>query len=374
MKQELIKVSIRDLFNGYKNKNDEGVFAYNGNLTLRPMYQREFIYNEKESALVIDTIIHGCCINLFQWAKKDDGKYECVDGQQRSISICEFVNNTYSIMYNNQPNYFYNLPKDLQEKILNYELTINLITGTNDEIKDWYKRINIPGKSHTEQEIRNASYCGPFLEILKKWLSKPNGIGAKEFMDYINGSPIRQDFLETCLTWYTCDIDTNIKDYDKNICTYMAKNVNNIDEAKNFRDFLKNVLTWVKKTFPNYRKEMKGLDWGFLYKKCKDNKYNSKEMEQKIVSLILDDEISSNKGIYLYLLLEDEKYLSKRTFDFSIKRTVYTKQNGICPDCGQHFEIEEMEGHHIIPWISGGKTVEENCLMICKKCHAKRNA
>ena len=377
MQQERIEKTVREIFNGYVNNYVDGAFALDGNLELRPKYQREFRYSLSQSASVIYTILK-CdvigSIGKMHWADLGNGKYQCIDGQQRSISICEFLRGGFSIIYNNTPQYFENLPEDVRNKILNYKIEIQKIIGTEDEIYEWYLIINQHGEKQTPQEMRNASYCCESLEILKRQLSKPKCPGIEAWKDYISGDSIKQEFLEEILKWFSCDINTNPKDYDLNIRSEMAK-IKLIGDEESYRvlNFAKDVRDWILKTFIKYRKEMKGLPWGFLYKICKDNVYDPNELEQKINALMVDDEITANKGIYLYVLLGDAKYLNQRAFDYSIKRKVYEKQGGICPHCKNHFELEQMEGHHIKPWVAGGKTIEENCEMVCKKCHSEMN-
>ena len=137
--------------------------------------------------------------------------------------------------------------------------------------------------------------------------------------------------------------------------------------------YFRSVTDWVVNTFVKYRKEMKGLDWGFLYNRFKDQIFDTAALEKEIAELMADDDVTSKKGIYPYILTRQEKYLSVRTFDNRMKRTAYEKQNGICKKCGQKFEIEQMEADHITPWSKGGKTIAENCQMLCKECNRKKS-
>ena len=88
---------------------------------------------------------------------------------------------------------------------------------------------------------------------------------------------------------------------------------------------------------------------------------------------MLDEDVTSKKGVYTYLLTGDEKYLNIRLFSDSQKREAYERQNGICTKCGKHFEINEMEGDHITPWHDGGKTIADNCQMLCIDCNRRKS-
>ena len=118
---------------------------------------------------------------------------------------------------------------------------------------------------------------------------------------------------------------------------------------------------------------MKGVDWETLYNTYKDNKYNTNEIEEKTKKLVLDDDVTKKSGIYPYILSRQEKHLSIRAFSDSIKQKVYEKQKGICKKCKEHFELSEMEADHITPWHEGGKTIEENCQMLCKEDNRRKS-
>ena len=134
------------------------------------------------------------------------------------------------------------------------------------------------------------------------------------------------------------------------------------------------VIDWINRLFPTYRKEMRGIDWGILYNKYKDNSYNSDKLEEQVKSLMMDDDVTNKKGIYSYVITGDEKHLNIRSFTDSQKREAYERQNGICPLCKNNFEINEMEGDHITPWIEGGKTSSENCQMLCRDCNRRKSS
>lgn len=356
MKIELHEIKIRDLIVGYIDNQDEGVYAYNGKLNIRPKYQREFVYKDAQRDAVIDTVQKNFPLNVMYWVKNDD-EYEVLDGQQRTISICQYVTGEYSI----NARAWHNLTSDEKDKILDYTLMIYFCEGTDSEKLAWFKIINIAGEKLTDQELRNAVYTGSWLTDAKKYFSKNNCAAYNLGKDYINGIANRQEILETAISWIN---DGKIEDY-------MSKNQNE-PNANELWLYFQNVISWIKVVFPSYRKEMKGLPWGELYNKFGSVKYDSVKLEELIKKLMIDDEVTKKSGIYLYLLTKDEKYLSIRVFSESQKRAGYEKQNGICPNCKEHFDIVEMEGDHITPWSEGGKTDTENLQMLCRDCNRRK--
>jgi len=351
MNIQLKEITVRELTNGYEDNENDGVVGYGGKLDIRPAYQREFIYKDHQRNAVIDTVIKDFPLNLMYWSVRKDGNYEVIDGQQRTISISQFVEGDFS--FNDR--YFHNLQSDEQQQILDYKLMIYLCSGEDSEKLDWFETINIAGEELTDQELKNAVYSGPWVSDVKRYFSK-NGCAAYEIGGgYLNGSAIRQDYLETAIKWIS---NNNIKDY-------MAKNQQKVN-ANELWLYFQNVINWVKVVFPKYRKEMKGIEWGVLYNEFSERDYDSKKLEEKVSLLMEDEDVGSKKGIYTYILTGKEKYLNVRAFSKNQKRESYEKQEGICPVCQNHFEIEEMEGDHITPWHEGGKTVAENCQMLCK--------
>ncbi len=355
-----VKITVRELTNGYVDNEEGGVFAYGGKLNVRPPYQREFIYGEKERYAVIDTVLLGYPLSIMYWSVNEDGTYEIIDGQQRTVSICQYVVGG-DFSYNFK--YFENQPADIQEKILNYELSICLCTGTDSEKLEWFKRINIAGKELTEQELRNAVYHGPWVSDAKRYFSRNKGPAQKIGGDYLNGTAIRQNYLETAIDWVS----------KGNIEIYMGKHQQD-PTAVALWNYFQNVISWVEATFPKKRPIMKGVEWGFLYNKYGENVYDPAELEKRISQLILDDDVTNKKGIYPYLFTGDEKYLSIRAFTPAQKIAAYERQGGICPICGNHFEFEEMEGDHITPWIEGGPTTADNCQMLCRSCNRHKSS
>lgn len=352
MKIELKAISIKDVVEEYVNDDEEGVVGYKGKLNIRPKYQREFIYKDKQRDAVIETIRKDFPLNVMYWVKNKDGTFEVMDGQQRTISFCEYVAGKFSFKFQ----YFHNLEKDEKEQILNYKLMIYFCEGTDKEKLDWFKTINIAGEKLTDQELRNAIYSGTWLTDAKRHFSKTNCPAYNLASDYMSGSPIRQDYLETTIDWIS----------KGKIEEYMAKNQNK-PNANELWLYFQNVISWVKVIFPKYRKEMKGVPFGVLYNEFKNKEFDPKEIEKEITELMLDEDVTKKSGIYIYVLTRNEKYLSIRTFTDKQKREAYERQKGICPKCKKHFEIEEMEADHIKPWSKGGHTTSENCQMLCQQ-------
>ena len=358
MEIKLQEITIRELAEGYQDNNEGGVIGYGGRLNIRPPYQREFIYKDKQRDAVINTITKNFPLNTMYWSVRNDGNYEIIDGQQRTISVCQYVNGDFSF----NKLYFHNLPSDKKEQILNYKLTIYLCSGTDSERLDWFRTINIAGERLTDQELRNAVYAGPWVTDAKRYFSKTGcpayGIGS----DYLNGSPIRQDYLETAIKWISND---NIEDY-------MAQHQHDQNAAALWRYF-QDVITWVSTTFTKKRRFMKGVEWGTLYNTYKDKKFDTDKIEKETARLILDDDVTKKSGIYPYILTGKESYLSIRSFTDAMKQKVYERQKGKCKVCGEKFDITDMEADHITPWHLGGKTNENNCQMLCKEDNRRKS-
>jgi len=362
MEIELHEILVRDVVNGYEDNNENGVVGFGGNLDIRPPFQREFVYNDKQRDAVINTVMNKFPLNVMYWEDKGDGTYNMIDGQQRCLSICKYVNGDYSI----NSRFFHNLTNAEQEKILNYPLMIYFCKGTDKEKLDWFEVINTYGEKLNEQELRNAIYTGEWLTDAKKHFSKNGCVAYSISEKFMNGTPIRQDYLETTLKWISSKDNKEIEDY-------MAEHQHDSD-ANELWMYFQTVIDWINRLFPTYRKEMRGIDWGILYNKYKDHSYNSDKLEEQVKSLMMDDDVTNKKGIYSYVITGDEKYLNIRSFTDSQKREAYERQNGICPICKNHFDINEMEGDHITPWIEGGKTSSDNCQMLCRDCNRRKSS
>lgn len=360
MNIDLKEISVRELTQGYKDSQESGVVGYGGKLDIRPPYQREFIYKEQQRNAVIDTVMKGFPLNVMYWAVKEDGTFEIIDGQQRTISLCQYVEGDFSV----GGLYFHNQQKDIKEKFLDYKLTVYQCSGSDSEKLDWFKTINIAGEKLTNQELRNAVYSGSWVTDAKRYFSR-NGCPAYGIAgDYLNGSAIRQDYLETAIKWISND----------EIEIYMGKHQHDPNALALWQYFL-NIFTWVEGTFTKKRKkEMKGVDWGNLYNEFKDKIFDAKKLEEEIRDLMMDDDVVNKKGIYPYVLTRDEKHLNIRAFTDSQKRKAYERQKGICPVCKNHYEYEEMQGDHITPWSQGGKTIDSNLQMLCADDNRRKSA
>ena len=349
MKIELKEISVRELTEGYENNEDAGVFGYGGKLDIRPPYQREFIYKDKQRDAVINTVMKGFPLNVMYWAVREDGNFEVIDGQQRTISICQYVDGDFA--FNNR--YFHNLKDDEKEQILNYKLMVYLCSGPDSEKLEWFRTINIAGEKLTEQELRNAVYSGSWVTDAKRYFSKNSCAAYNIGGDYLTGTAIRQDYLETTIKWISND----------DIEGYMATNQHK-PNANPLWLYFQSVIAWVQSTFPTYRNEMKGVAWGTLYNSFKDVELDANKLEVEISKLMEDEDVTNKKGIYSYVLDRRERSLNIRAFSPNQKREAYERQKGICPACKEKFDIDKMEGDHITPWHEGGKTSAANCQKI----------
>ena len=377
MEIKLHEITVRDVFNGYYNNEATGqVVAFGGKLNVRPAYQREFVYDDKKKVAVMNSVLSQFPLNVMYWSDNGDGTYEMLDGQQRTISICEWLDNSYSIFANsNSPTtpYYAHTSQEITNKVLNYKLMIYICKGTDTEKLDWFKIINIAGEKLTEQELRNAIYTGAWLSDAKKYFSKNQCVAYKIGELYMSGSPIRQDYLETVLSWIASAEGKTIEEY-------MAEHQHDT-HATPLKQYYKSVIDWVELTFPKYRsKLMKGLEWGLLYNEYGKNVYNPNALEAEIVELLKDDDVTRQKGVYEYLLSgkTKERALSIRQFTENERRTLYERQGGICPLCKAEgktkiWSIEEMHADHITPWSRGGHTTLDNGQMLCADCNRKKS-
>ena len=366
------KITVAELCKNYKDDGDGGVYAYDGKLTVRPAYQREFVYKDKQRDAVIDSIRKEYPLNVMYWSKTDDDTYEVLDGQQRTISICQYVNKDYSINHR----FFHNLTDSEQKQLLEYELTVYICEGTDKEKLDWFRIINIAGEVLTHQELLNATYTGPWLADAKRYFSKRNCVASQMADGYMKGNPIRQEYLEKVLKW--------IADRDglDNGQAYMAKHQENND-ASDIWLYYQTVINWAKMLFPTKRPKINAVqDWGLLYNKYHNNKYNPNDLEKEIQRLLMDDDVTKKDGIIPYLLSEkkntDEKVLNIRVFTEAQKMKAWEKQGHKCPLCQRkgietEYPFEEMHGDHKKPWSKGGPTTDDNLWMLCRECNLEKS-
>lgn len=377
MKITPIQVTIADLTKNYKDNGDDGVYGYNGRLTIRPNYQREFIYKDKQRDAVVDSVMKGRPLNVMYWSKTGPDTYEVLDGQQRTISIAQYVNRAFPVKVNGNDKFFHNLTDNEKNEILDYKLTIYVCEGSDTEKLEWFRIINIAGEVLTAQELLNATYTGPWLSDAKNYFSKRNCVAGQMADGYIKGNPIRQEYLEKALLW--------ISDRDKLTSgqMYMAAHQHDID-ANDLWLYFQSVINWAKMLFPNKRKGViDAQDWGLLYNKYHAKQYNSNTLENDIKNLLMDDDVTKKAGIIPYVLSDrtkhDEKYLSLRAFTPAQKMRAYERQGHKCPFCvangiDKEYAFEEMQGDHIIPWSQGGHTTDDNLQMLCQKCNNSKSA
>ena len=370
-------ITIKDICEGfvYNEYEGKGLFGLSGKLTIQPEYQRNYIYADgKKDIAVIDSILKGYPLGLIYFNKTPNGKLEVLDGQQRITSFGRFVTGKFAIKdTHGMEQYFSGLASDLQNKILQTKLLIYECEGTESEIKEWFKTINIAGIPLNEQELLNAIHSGEFVTKAKEEFSNSQNAHIQKWSAYISGSVNRQDFLHCALDWVSRG----------NISEYMSRHRHdtNILELKSY---FNSVIDWISTVFIDVEKEMKGLEWGDLYERYHKNSYNPNEVSDRLKELYADFFVKNKKGIYEYILggEQDKKLLEIRIFDEPAKQTVYKAQSteaiakgcSNCPLCAlgndsnrnKIWKLSEMEADHVTAWTNGGSTDISNCQMLCK--------
>ena len=371
--------TIKEIVEGfvYNEFEGKGLFGLNGKLTIQPEYQRNYIYasdNGKKEVAVIESILKGYPIGLIYFNKIGKDKFEVLDGQQRITSIGRYITEKFAVKdENGMEQYFSGISKDKQEIIMQAKLLIYECEGTESEIKEWFKTINIAGVPLNEQELFNAIYSGPFVTLAKAEFSNSQNSNIHKWGAYINGHVNRQDFLARALDWVSkCKIDDYMSRHRKDT---------NIDELK---DYFNEVIDWVSKIFTDVESEMKGLEWGKLYEKYHNKKYNTKKISEAVHRLYADPYVKNRRGIFEYILggEKDTKLLDVRIFDDATKKAVYTiqtdkakkEEKSNCSYCAighsvnknKIWRIDEMDADHVSAWSKGGATDIKNCEMLCK--------
>lgn len=408
------KLTVRELVDGYINAEVRNcVIGFGGLLDIRPEYQRAFIYDPDQKQAVIKTVFKDFPLNVMYWAvnRNDNGDatYEVLDGQQRTLSICEYVygqdgrGNGFGVNLRggDTSQSFANLTEEEQKQILDYELDVYLCEGTEDEKLDWFETINIAGEKLTKQELRNATYHGPWVNSAKSIFSAEKGKGVvlanmngglqgkKEQLLNDSGDHAweRQGYLETAIKWIAeTNADKlepliNAKKKNKTDALIEAYMQDNKDKpnAKELYEYFESVIKWVRKTFIVYRKEMKGLNWHILYNQYGNKEYDAEKLESEIAELMADIEVTNKKAIYEYVLsdrgIDVERELNTRSFKNNkemknVVAAVYHMQGKKCPLCVKNgvmdeYALEKMEADHIKPWSKGGRTEFENCCLLC---------
>lgn len=383
MKINLMKLKVRDLVQGYyEDAATSKVSAWNGNLDVRPEYQREYVYDDKQRDSVINTVLHGFPLNIMYFVDRGENvegaRYEVLDGQQRIISICRFKTlSALSVKLpaptggSNAVN-FPNLFDEQQEAFLDYELQVYVCEGTEKEKIEWFEVINIAGEKLEKQEIRNAVLHSAWLTDAKSAFSRRNGAVNKKYGKYFSGDVIRQKYLETAFRWNADAEGIQDKDIETAIRRYMM-NHSSDKNADALWKYIENVFDWVEKTFGKFDKTMNGVEWGYLYNKHKDDSLDPVEIQKQIETLMADDEVQKKSAIYEYILTGEKKVLNLRSFSEKDKITMYKRQKGLCAICGKPFDIKDMRGDHVIPWSKGGVTDISNGQMLCVTCNLAKS-
>lgn len=377
--------TIGDICKGfqYNEYEGKGLYGLSGRLTIQPEFQRHYLYAEhggKKEVDVIQSVLNGYPLGLIYFSKVGDDKYEVLDGQQRITSLGRFITEKFAwIDADGRPWYFTALNKDEREKFLNTKLLIYICEGTEKEIKDWFRTINIVGIPLNVQETLNAVYSGPFVSKAKEEFSNSNNNFIKKWSCFIPGTAKRQDFLHTALAWISKDTGDN-----KRIEDYMAAHRYE-DSIQEMKAYFTSVIDWITSVFDFVpEKEMCGLKWGELYEKYHNNAYNPAEVAAKVRELYESFFVKDKKGIYEYVLggCREPRLLNVRVFDDPVKKAVYAHQTeaakaeGVsnCPycaighdsNCQRIWKLEEMDADHVTAWSKGGSTDIENCQMLCK--------
>ena len=373
------EITVKDICEGfvYNELEGKGLFGLSGKLTIQPEYQRNYIYASdggKKEAAVIESVLKGYPIGLIYFNKVSDNKLEVLDGQQRITSLGRFVTDKFAIKdENNMEQYFGGMAKDKKGRILETQLLIYECEGTESEIKEWFKTINIAGVPLNDQEFLNAVYSGPFVTLGKEEFSNSQNANIQKWSAYISGSANRQEFMERALDWVS----------KGDIAGYMSGHRfdKNITELKKY---FNSVIDWVSSVFTDVENEMRGLEWGRLYEEYHKKAYNPSEVSAEVQKLYADPYVNNRKGIFEYILggSVDTKLLEVRVFDEATKKAVYAKQTAKakkegesnCPLCAighdanksKIWNFAEMDADHVTAWSKGGKTASKNCQMLCK--------
>ena len=379
MKAERKIYTVEEICKGftYNEAEGKGLFGLSGRLTIQPEYQRNYLYAEQNGAreiAVIESVLKGYPIGLLYFNKVDDNRLEVLDGQQRITSLGRFLTRKFAIEINGMQQYFDYMPEDLKEKILKTELLVYECEGTESEIKEWFKTINIVGLPLEEQEILNAVYCGSFVTLAKEVFSNSQNANVNKWSAFLRGNVKRQAYLHAALDWVSRG----------NISDYMSRHRYD-DNIREMQTYFDSVIDWASGVFENVEKEMCGLPWGELYERYHKNPYDPKAVAAKQRALYEDFYVKNKRGIYEYILggCIDTRLLEIRCFDEPTKKAVYARQTAAaqaagvsnCPHCAMMpsggnrtkiWRLAEMDADHVTAWSKGGATDINNCQMLCQ--------
>jgi hypothetical protein len=379
MKTTLERYTVEEISDGfiYNEFEGKGLFGLSGRLTVQPEYQRNYIYADgKRDVAVIESLLKGYPLGLIYFNKVTDSKFEVLDGQQRITSFGRFVTGKFAIKdENGMEQYFSGLATDKQKKILKAELLVYECEGTESEIKEWFKTINIAGIPLNIQELLNAVYSGPFVSCGKEEFSNSLNSNIQKWSAYVSGTANRQDFWERALEWISKGKD--------NIGKYMSLHRFDSDISE-VKTYFNSIIDWVSSVFPNVENEMRGLEWGRLYEEYHKQSYIPAKVSADTQKLYANPFVKNRKGIFEFVLggKKDTKLLDVRVFDEATKRTTYERQTSVarekgksnCPLCAignevnkiRSWSLNEMDADHIAAWSKGGATSPANCEMLCK--------
>jgi len=372
-------ITVKEICDGfvYNELEGKGLFGLSGKLTIQPEYQRNYIYASdggKREMAVIESVLKGYPIGLIYFNKVSDKNLEVLDGQQRITSLGRFVTDKFAIKdENGMEQYFGGMAKDKKDKISETKLLIYECEGTESQIKEWFKTINIAVVPLVPQELLNAIYSGPFVTLGKEEFSNSQNANIQKSSVYIKGSANRQAFFERALDWVS---KGNIDDYMS-----IHRNDKNINELKRY---FNSVIDWVSSVFTDVESEMRGLEWGRLYEQYHKKAYNPAKVSAKVQKLYADPYVKNRKGIFEYILGGPvvTKMKEVRIFDEATKKAVYVtqtataekKEKSNCSHCAighdanksKIWSFAEMDADHVAAWSKGGKSDIKNCQMLCK--------
>ena len=370
-------LTVADICDGfvYSELEGKGLFGWGGRLVIQPEYQRNYIYADgKRDAAVVDSLLKGYPIGLIYFVKTEDGRYEVLDGQQRITSFGRFVRGKFPVLdADGMPHYFDGLNEDERNRILTSRLTVYVCEGTETEIKEWFRTINIAGVPLVEQELLNAIYSGPFVTAAKEVFSNSGNATMQKWKCYVAGDERRQKVLETALAWVSKGA---IEDY-------MGKHRHDAD-CDELKAYFTSVIDWIDGVFCGVKDEMCGLEWGRLYEKYHAQAYDPAKVWERVEALYVDEFVTDRKGIFEFVLggEKETKLLNVRVFSEKEKKQVYAKQTadaerkGVsnCPLCAvghaanakRIWKLGEMDADHVAAWSKGGATDIANCQMLCK--------
>lgn len=380
MKTSFKTYTVEQICDGfeYNELEAKGLYGLAGQLTIQPEYQRNYIYADgHRDVAVIKSVLKGYPLGLLYFNKVEDGRLEVLDGQQRITSLGRYVRNRFGVPINGLHHNFGGLDTEQQQRILNTKLLVYECEGEGDnaeeEIKEWFKTINIAGVPLNHQEELNAVYSGPFVTLCKAEFSNSQNANIQKWESYVRGPANRQQFLATALEWVS----------KGNVDAYMSLHRRDSD-INEIKAYFNTVIGWVDSLFDDVYPEMQGLKWGELYERFHSQAYNHTQLSAKVRELMSDDFVTDRRGIFEYVLGggTDTKLLNVRCFDTSTKRKAYDRQttrakaDGVsnCPLCAighdankqRIWALSEMDADHVAAWSRGGSTDISNCQMLCR--------